>query len=138
MKSYWLFKTEPSTYSMDDLVRDRKTAWSGIRNYQARNFLREVTPDDEILIYHTGDEKRVVGHARALGSAYPESTPDGADWVQVEIQAKGPLPRPVPLQQMKTDPALTDLLLFKNGRLSVIPLSKEQFHAVLALAEISI
>ena len=135
MNARWLFKTEPGTYAFSDLEREGKTVWSGIRNYQARNYLREVRPGDEILIYHTGGEKRVIGLAKALAPAYPETTPDGPDWVQIDIEAGERLPNPVPLPRLKGDPKLADLALFKNGRLSVIPITANQFAQILAHAQ---
>jgi predicted RNA-binding protein with PUA-like domain len=133
---YWLLKTEPSVYSFDDLVRDGTTGWSGIRNYQARNFLRdEMKKGDRALIYHSSaDPTAVMGVAEILREGHPE--PGEKDWFQVEVKALEKLPRPVTLEEIRRTPALKDMLLVRRGmRLSVQPVTKAQYQAILKLAK---
>ena len=133
--SYWLFKTEPSTYSIDDLLRDRKTAWSGIRNYQARNLLRDqIKPGDIALIYHSSAEPTaVMGEAEVVRGGHPEPGQD--TWFQVEIRALRKFDRPVTLAEMRATPALKEMLLLKRGmRLSVQPVTAKQYQTILKLS----
>jgi predicted RNA-binding protein with PUA-like domain len=133
--NYWLLKTEPSVYSFDDLARDGKTAWSGVRNYQARNILRdEMKKGDRALIYHSSaDPTAVIGVAEVVREGHPE--PGETDWFQVEVKAIEKLPRPVTLEEIRKAPALKDMLLIRRGmRLSVQPVTKAQYQAILKLA----
>ena len=133
---YWLLKTEPSAYSFDDLLRDGTTLWSGVRNYQARNILRdEMKRGDRALIYHSSaDPTAVIGVAEVVREGHPE--PGETDWFQVELKALQKLPHPVTLAEIRKTPALKDMLLIRRGmRLSVQPVTKAQYEAILKLGE---
>lgn len=131
MPQYWLVKTEPSTYSFENLQKDSQTVWNGIRNFQARNHLKQIKKGDSLLIYHTGEEKAVVGIAHALGAAYPESK--NGPWVQVDIAYDRPLKKPVSLKDIKASPSLKDLALVKQSRLSVMPVRPEHYSHILKM-----
>ena len=132
--SHWLLKTEPSTYSFSDLRRDERTNWDGIRNYQARNFLRLIKKNDLALIYHSGDERSVVGIARVIKEAYPDPDPrKKGDWVQVDLEFVKALDSPVPLAEIKTRTALQSLLLLKQSRLSVVPITAAHYQTILKM-----
>jgi predicted RNA-binding protein with PUA-like domain len=133
--NYWLFKTEPETYSFEQLRQDRRTNWNDVRNYQARNFLRQVARGDRALIYHSGDAKAVVGLAECVREAYPDIDPEGGDWVQIDLKAVRPLAKPVTLARLKAAPALKELLLIRQSRLSCMPVTKAQFDAILKMGE---
>ena len=134
--SYWLPKTEPETYNFSQLHKDKKTNWNGVRNFQARNFLRQAKEGDLALIYHSGEERAVVGIARVVRSAYPD--PDNkkpGDWVQIDLQFDSKLKNPVSLKEIKTEKRLKDLLLIKQSRLSVMPVSSQDFKLILNMGE---
>jgi len=134
--SRWLFKTEPSTYSFEDLLRDKKTHWNGVRNFQARNFLKEISEGDLALIYHSGEIRSVVGIARVIRKAYPDPDPKkSGDWVQVDIQAVRALEHPVSLSKIKATKALKDILLVKQSRLSVMPLLPSHFELIIEMGK---
>ena len=126
---YWLVKQEPEDYSWADFVRDGATAWTGVRNYAARNHLRAMRAGDTVLFYHSGDEKRIVGLATVKRAAFPDSTADSPDdgWVAVELAPVRPLPSPVTLAQVKADAALKDIALVRLSRLSVQPVKAAEF-----------
>ncbi len=130
---YWLLKTEPGDYAWDDLVKDGTTAWTGVANAQAVGNLRAMGPGDRAIIYHSG-EKRAVGVAEVIRPAY--EAPGGTDGVAVDIRAIGPLPAPVPLEALKSEPAFEGSLLLRQGRLSVVPLSPAEWRDLEELAEI--
>jgi predicted RNA-binding protein with PUA-like domain len=119
--AYWILKTEPSEFSFADLRRDRRTRWSGITNAQALIHLRQMAKGDEVLIYHTGGEKALVGRATVVTPAYPDPEQADARRVVVDIDAGEPLPAPVSLAAIKADGAFAGLGLVRNGRLSVVP-----------------
>lgn len=128
---HWLFKTEPETYSFDQLLKDRHTAWNGVRNYQARNFLKEVQIGDLVIIYHSGKSPAAVGIAQVTKTAYPDLDPKKAgEWVQVDLTPLHKLPTEVSLTQMKSDRNLKDLLLIKQSRLSCMPLQANEFKRI--------
>ncbi|MFZ5494126.1 MAG: EVE domain-containing protein [Verrucomicrobiota bacterium] len=127
---YWLVKSEPATYSWDDLVRDKRTDWTGVRNYAARLHLKAMRPGDEVLYYHSGEAKSIVGIAKVTKTAFPDATADGEDWVAVELAPLAPLKRPVTLAQVKAEPALRDIALVRQGRLSVQPLKPAEFARI--------
>ena len=131
---YWLVKQEPAGYSWADFTRDRGTAWTGVRNYQARNHLRAMRRGDEVFFYHSGDEKAVVGLARVTRAAYPDPTADEPGWVAVELAPVRPLAHPVTLARIKADVGLKDIALVRHSRLSVMPLSRAAFARILRLA----
>ena len=130
--AYWLMKSEPDTYSWDDLVRDRGTDWDGVRNNAARLHLRAMRPDDEAFFYHSGAERAVVGIMRITG----EGKPDGEDgsWVKVPVAPVQALERPVTLQAIKAEPALARMELVRQSRLSVSPVRDEDWARVLAMS----
>lgn len=133
---YWLVKQEPEEYSWADLVRDGRTIWSGVRNFQARNNLKAMKKGDLVLFYHSVTEKSIVGLARVLKEAFPERTRDKGDWVAVEIAPHSPLPRPVTLDEIKAN--RLDIPLVKNSRLSVMPIPAREFERLLLLAGCSV
>ena len=130
--AYWLMKSEPGSYSWDDLVRDGGTEWDGVRNYAARLHLRAMKAGDEAYFYHSGDQRAVVGVMRILGGG----TPDGADgsWVKVPVEPVRALARPVTLAEIKAEPALAKMELIRQSRLSVAPVRDEEWAKVLAMA----
>lgn len=133
--NYWMVKQEPSTYSWDDFAREKKTAWSGVRNYQARNFLRQMKKGDLVIFYHSGKNAAAVGSAKVARGAYQDPTTDDERWSAVDLSVAKKFTRPVTPAEMKKDRRLEDLPLFKQSRLSVMPVTREQFEAVEALSE---
>jgi predicted RNA-binding protein with PUA-like domain len=130
----WLVKQEPSTYPFSRFLMEKKVVWDGVRNYQARNFLRQMAKGDRVLYYHSVDERAVVGTARVSRTAFPDPTsPRGEDWTSVELSADQPLPKPVTLDQLKSDARFRDLLLLRQSRLSVMPVAPKIFQAILKL-----
>jgi predicted RNA-binding protein with PUA-like domain len=134
MKNHWLVKQEPSDYSWSDFVRDSRTNWTGVRNYSARNNLRRMNKDDEVLFYHSGAEKAVVGIARVTKTAYPDRTAREGDWSAVELAPIKALPTPVTLAQIKAEPRLKHIALVRQPRLSVMPLSAAEFRFIVGMA----
>ena len=133
--NHWLVKSEPGAYAWETFVQDGRTAWTGVRNYQARNNLRAMKKGDAVLYYHSGDEKQVVGMARVEKEAYADPTEDEGDWSGVDLSAVRKLKKPVPLETIKGDSVLRGMALVKNTRLSVSPVTPEQFERVLELGE---
>jgi predicted RNA-binding protein with PUA-like domain len=133
--AYWLLKTEPDAYAWDDLVRERRTAWTGVSNPQAQGNLRAMQLGDRAIVYHSG-EKRAVGVAEVVRTAYPDPTAGGAELVCVDVRAKEPLPAPVPLEALKQEPAFEGSALLRQGRLSVVPLSPAEWRDLTALADV--
>lgn len=131
--NYWLMKTEPSTFSWDDLVRDKKTGWDGVRNFQARNNLKAMKKGDTAFIYHSMDEKSIVGVAKITRENYPD--PLDNNWVAVEIAPLKKLKKPVTLAQIKGDKRFNNMALVKSSRLSVQPVRKEEFDLLMTLSE---
>ncbi len=132
MNSYWLLKTEPSTYSFSQLLKDGKTNWNGVRNFQARNFLKQIKAGDRVLIYHSGDDRAVVGIAQVSKEAYPDPDPKKpGDWVQIDLKPVTKFKIPVSLKEIKSTAQLKDLLLIKQGRLSVMPITKIHYEVLL-------
>jgi predicted RNA-binding protein with PUA-like domain len=131
VSSYWILKTEPSTYSFDRLLKERTTVWDGVSNPLALKHLREMAVGDKVLIYHTGNEKAAVGLAHVTRSAYPD--PKDAKLVVVDLQADRPLPKPVPLAAVKADSAFADLALVRMGRLSVVPVKPDQWKRLMEM-----
>ena len=130
--NYWLLKTEPETFSWDDLVRDKRATWDGVRNFQARKNLKEIKKGDQAFIYHTGDEKAIVGVSTITKEGYPESK--APDWVAVDLAPEKPLKIPVTLAQIKQDKSLQKMVLVRAARLSVQPVTKEEFEHILTLS----
>ena len=131
--NHWLLKTEPSTYSWDTLVNDEIGLWDGVRNHQAKLNLQKMKKGDLAFIYHTGDEKSIVGIAVLTEGPFPE--PGAEEWTSVRIKAKKKLQKPVSLTTIKSDKRLSQISLVKMSRLSVQALSKEDFDLILGLAE---
>lgn len=132
---YFLTKSEPGTYSFDDLVRDGRTRWDGVRNFAARNHLREMVVGDLVLFYHSGTGPSVVGIARVAKAAYPDPTAKEGDWSAVDLAPVKALARPVALAELKADAELAGLVLLRQGRLSVSPVSAAHFRRVLTLGK---
>jgi len=130
----WLVKQEPEDYSWDDLVRDKKTAWTGVRNFQARNNLRNMKAGDAVLFYHSGKDKSVVAIAEVAKAAYPDPTADDDSWIAVDIKPVKRLPKPVPLADIRANAKLHDLLLVRQSRLSVMPVSQEDFDEIVKMS----
>lgn len=134
-RNYWLTKQEPDSYSWDTLVEEQTTAWTGVRNFQARNHLRAMKKGDLVLFYHSGDAKEVVGIARIVREAYPDPTATDGDWVAVDMAAVKPVKKPVALAAIKQDAVLKEMPLVRQSRLSVSPVAADQFRRLLELAE---
>jgi len=134
-RGYWLMKSEPFKYSWDALVKDGKTYWDGVRNYEARNNLAAMKKGDLALYYHSNEGKEVVGIAEIVGESYPDPTADDARWVVVDIVPVIPFTRPVTLATIKADPKLPDIALVKRGRLSVVSLTPAEFRHVAKLGK---
>lgn len=152
--NYWLFKSEPDVFSFDDLMQapDRRTFWDGVRNYQARNLLRDrVAVGDGVLYYHSNaDPQSIVGIARVVRTGYPDPTafdpthphfdpnskPDNPSWYMVDIEAVTPLPHPLTLPQLKSAKPLERMVLLNNTRLSVQPVTAPEWRAILAMANL--
>jgi predicted RNA-binding protein with PUA-like domain len=134
-RAHWLVKTEPSTYSWEDLVRDGSTRWDGVRNALARNHLAAMRKGDLAFVYHSGDDKAIVGIAKVERAAFPDPTADDPRWVAVELGAVRALAEPVTLATVKQDAKLKNMMLAKQGRLSVSPVADAEFAHILALAK---
>ena len=132
--NYWLAKSEPETYSWVQFVKDGSTAWTGVRNFQARNNLRAMKRGDLVLFYHSGETKEVVGLAKVLKAAYADSTADEGDWSCVDLAPVKPLAKPVSLATIKADKLLKEMVLARNSRLSVSPVSGAEFERVMELS----
>lgn len=130
----WLVKQEPTAYSWDDLVKDGRTAWTGVRNFAARRNLAEMSVGDRVLFYHSVVGKAVVGIAKVVRAAYPDPTAEEGGWLCVDLAPVRPLAAPVTLEQIKATPSLAGLALLRQSRLSVQPLSGEDFETIVALA----
>ena len=131
--NYWLVKSEPGTFSWDDLVRDKKTVWDGVRNFQARNNLKNMKKGDLTFFYHSGEDKAIVGIGKIIKEGYPE--PKDKEWVAVDIAPDKKLKNPVTLAQIKADKRLASMVLVKASRLSVQPVKAEEFDLIIALSE---
>jgi len=133
--NYWLVKSEPETYSWTQFVNDGRTAWTGVRNYAARNHLRAMKSGDLVFFYHSGADKSVVGLSRVLREAYPDPTAGEGDWACVDLALDKSLARPVTLAAIKADKRLKEMVLARQSRLSVSPVTKAQFERLLDLAD---
>ena len=130
---YWLVKSEPEAYAWTDLVRDGRTAWTGVRNYQARIHLNAMRKGDRVFFYESVTTKAVVGLTEITKPAFPDQTAEEPGWVAVELKAVAPFARPVTLAQIKADPALAQIGLVRQSRLSVVPLSATEFARIAKL-----
>jgi predicted RNA-binding protein with PUA-like domain len=135
MANRWLFKTEPSVYSFQQLEKDKKTMWDGVKNNLALKNLKDINKGDPILIYHTGDEKAAVGVARALSDAYPDPSQKNPKLLVVDIEAVKPLPRPVTLAEVKANKKLANFDLVRLSRLSIMKVSEDQWNVIEQMAK---
>jgi predicted RNA-binding protein with PUA-like domain len=133
MPNYWILKTEPSTYSFDELEREKTAVWDGVKNNLALKHIREMKPGDRVLIYHTGDERALVGLAEVTSAPYPDPKQRDPKLAVVDLKVAGRLPKPVPLAAIKAEPAFADLGLVRMGRLSVVPATATQWQRLLHL-----
>jgi len=133
--NYWMVKQEPETYSWTDFVSDGGTDWTGVRNYQARNNLREMKTGERVLFYHSGKDKAVVGLAEVVKSAYPDPTADDPQWVAVDLKPVKALKNSVPLATIRYDKRLSQLPLIRQSQLSVMSLTKEEFDIIVATGD---
>ncbi len=132
--AYWILKTEPSTYGYANLERDGTTRWDGVKNPLALKHIRSMRRGDDVLIYHTGKEKALVGKARISTDPYPDPGADNPALVVVDLEASGPLRKPVPLSAIKAEQSFADLALVRMGRLSVVPATPSQWKRLLKMA----
>lgn len=135
---YWLMKSEPESYSWQELLEERRTPWDGVRNYQARNNMREMSPGDLALFYHSGKSREVVGIMEVVRAAYQDPTTDDERWIAVDVEARQPMQEPVSLAQIKAEEQLSEILLVRNSRLSVMPLQPKEFRRILVLGRTSL
>jgi len=131
--NYWLIKSEPEKYSWEKFNKDGRTFWDGVRNYTARNNLREMKEGDLVLFYHSNEGKEVVGIAKVVKESYQDPTTDDANWVVVDFAPVEPLKNPVTLAAIKAEPELKDIQLVRLGRLSVVSLKQEEFDKIVAM-----
>lgn len=132
-KSYWLAKSEPSTYPWSQLVADKRTAWEGVRSFEARNNLRAMKKGDWVLFYHSNEGKDVVGIAKVVNEAYPDPSAAEGDWSVVDLAPHKALSKPVSLAAIKADKRLANMALVRKSRLSVIPVTEPEFERILEL-----
>ncbi len=133
--NHWLLKSEPFKYSWEKMKKDKKTFWDGVRNYQARNNLKEMKKGDLCLFYHSNEGKEVVGIVKVVKEYYQDPTTDDTNWVVVDVAPFKDLKKPVTLEQIKSDPRLSNIALVRQGRLSVMGLTREEFDTILELSE---
>lgn len=132
--AHWLVKSEPFKYSWDQFVKDKKTFWDGVRNYAARNFLRDMKKGDEVFFYHSNEGLEIVGIARVIKEAYQDPTTDEDAWVVVDLEPVKRLHQTVSLKQIKAEPKLASMALLKLSRLSVTPVTAQEWKQILAMA----
>ena len=132
--AYWLVKSEPSVYSWDQFVKDKQTVWSGVRNYAARIHLRAMKKGEEVLYYHSNEGMEIVGLAKVIKEAYQDPTTDNDAWVAVDIKPVRRLKKPVDLAAIKADPRLANMALVRLGRLSVQPVTDEEWAIIMEMA----
>jgi predicted RNA-binding protein with PUA-like domain len=132
--NHWLIKSEPSTYSWDDFVKEKRTMWNGVRNFQARNNLKAMKEGDLVFFYHSVNNPSVVGIAKVVKEFYQDPTTDDSNWVVVDLEPHQPLNKSVTLQQIKEIPELQNISLLRQSRLSVMPLKAEEFDLILGIA----
>jgi len=135
MKNFWLVKQEPSDYSWTDFVKDGGTTWTGVRNFAARNNLRRMSKSDQVLFYHSGEDKAVVGIAKVTRAAYGDATAKEGDWSAVDLVPVKKLPRPVTLAEIKARSELKNIALVRQSRLSVMPLTAKDFDFIVKMAK---
>jgi len=130
---YWLVKQDPANYPFEQFQKEKTTDWTGVRNYQARNFLRDMKKGDNVLFYHSGDEKAVVGFASVSKAAFKDPTADDDAWIAVELKAGKKLKNSVTLADIKSEPKLKEILLVRNGRISVMSLTKSEYDQIVKM-----
>lgn len=135
MPNHWLVKSEPYKYSFEALVKDKQTSWDGVRNFEARNNLRAMRLGDLLLFYHSNEGKAVVGVAKVAREAYPDATAEEGDWSVVDVSPVKALASPVSLDVIRTDKALANMQLLRRSRLSVVPVTPEEFRRILELGK---
>ena len=128
--AYWLVKSEPGTWSWDDQVRDKSTGWTGVRNFQATNHMKDMRKGDHAFFYHSGDERQVVGIVRIIKEYHPDPTDKEGRFGMVDVEADRPMKTPVTLAAIKADPRLADMVLVRNSRLSVQPVEPAAWKIV--------
>lgn len=133
--NYWLVKSEPAKYSWAQLLKDKKTFWDGVRNYAARNNLREMKKGDEVFFYHSNEGMQIVGIAMVVKEAYQDPTTEDKNWVVVDLKPVKALKKPVSLLDIKSEPALANMELVKNSRLSVQKVSPDEWKIIMKLSE---
>lgn len=133
--NYWLIKSEPSVYSYDNLLRDKKTSWDGVRNYAARNYLRQMKKGDQAFYYHSNEGMEIVGIVSIAKEAYQDPTTDNQNWVVVDVKPVKKLKNPVTLQDIKNEKSLSEMELVKNSRLSVQKVTREAWEEILKMSE---
>jgi predicted RNA-binding protein with PUA-like domain len=133
--NYWLVKSEPSVYSWEQLKKDKKTFWNGVRNYAARNNMRDMKKDDEVLYYHSNEGMEIVGIAKVVKESYQDPTTEDKNWVVVDIKPVKKLKTPVTLAQVKKEPGLANMELVKNSRLSVQKVTEEEWELIMKMGE---
>jgi predicted RNA-binding protein with PUA-like domain len=136
MANHWLVKSEPSAYSWADLIREKQTAWTGVRNFQARNNLRAMKKGDLVLFYQSVTDPSVRGITKVVKEAYPDTTAKEGDWSCVDLAAVKPLPSPVTLQEIKGEKSLAEISLIKQSRLSVMPIAPKEYEQILGMGGI--
>jgi predicted RNA-binding protein with PUA-like domain len=135
--AFWLVKSEPTAWSWQDQVRDGVTAWTGVRNYQACNYLKAMKVGDKAFFYHSVEEKRIVGIVEVAREAYPDPTAEDPRWMCPDLKAVAPLVRPVSLAEIKGDPRLSELPLLRQSRLSVCPVDEASWRLICDLGEVT-
>ncbi|MBX3245304.1 MAG: EVE domain-containing protein [Acidobacteria bacterium] len=133
--NYWLVKQEPDSYSFETFQGEKKTDWTGVRNYTARNNLRAMKNGDKVLYYHSGDERSVVGLAKVTKTAFADPTADDDTWSAVELEAGKAVKNPVTLSAIKANPKLANIALIKLSRLSVVPLTKDEYDEIITMSK---
>jgi len=133
--NHWLVKSEPSAYSWQELLKEEKTVWTGVRNYAARIHLRAMKKGDHVFFYHSNEGKEIVGLAKVVKEFYPDPTAPGEDWSVVELVPVKTLKKPVTLSQIKAEKRLKNMWLVKQGRLSVMPVTPDEYECILSLSK---
>ena len=133
--NYWLVKQEPESYSFETFQKEKKTDWTGVRNFTARNNLKEMKVGDKVFYYHSGDERAVVGYAKVSKAAFPDPTADEGSWVAVELEAGKAVKNPVTLAAIKANKKLAEMKLVKLSRLSVSPVTKEEWDEIVEMSK---
>lgn len=131
--AYWLVKSEPFKYSWNQFVKDKQTFWDGVRNYQARNNLKAMQKGDEVFFYHSNEGLAIVGIAKVVKEHYQDPTTEDPNWVVVDLKPVKAFKKPVTLAEMKTEPALSNLALIRQGRLSVCPVTEAEWHTIMEM-----